>query len=204
MSILIAANYWGDPHLITVDGFRYTFNGLGEYLLADVDSGLFQVQARTKRAANNARGTVFSAFVVKHQESVPVQIQLDGHNSTIVYVNGSAVTLNGGLLSIDSDFILDSTSNNSNVKLVHTAGLSFSFIPSQDMLSMIVALLPQYEGKTKALLGNYNGDPSDDIILPNGTVLSSNVSEETIFYNFGELCKATVCLFVLISSMTFL
>ena len=195
--LCVVAHYWGDPHLVTLDGFRYTFNGLGEYLLADVDSGLFQAQARTKQAACIAQGTVFSAIVVKHQESVPVHVELDSHNSTAVYINGSRVLLNTGLMSINRDFKLDLNSTDNTVKLVHIEGLSVKITPTQDSLSITVSLSSHYEGKTTALLGNFNGDPSDDLVLPNGTLLSSNASEETIYYNFGELCKATTCLLFL-------
>ena len=52
---------WGDPHIRTVDGRRYTFNGLGEYIFANVNN-IFETQARTKLAAENITATVFSAF----------------------------------------------------------------------------------------------------------------------------------------------
>jgi hypothetical protein len=183
------AHYWGDPHLITLDGFRYTFNGLGEYLLADVDRGVFQAQARTKRAVNRAEGTVFSAIGVKHRSSVPVQVEIDHHNSTAVYINGSRVFLNASLMSISKDFKLDLNSTDNTVKLVHTEGMSVKITPNQDILSITVSLASQYKDKAAALLGNFNDDPSDDLILPNGTLLSSNASEESIFYNFGELWR---------------
>ena len=54
--------WWGDPHIRTLDGRRYTFNGLGEYILANVDN-IFETQARTKLAAEDTTATVFSAFV---------------------------------------------------------------------------------------------------------------------------------------------
>jgi len=38
------------------------------------------------------------------------------------------------------------------------------------------------------LLGNVNGNPDDEFQLPNGTILSSNMSQEEIYYQFGEHC----------------
>ena len=32
--IYILASGWGDPHVRTLDGAEYTFNGLGEFVLA--------------------------------------------------------------------------------------------------------------------------------------------------------------------------
>ena len=39
----------GDPHIITSDGFSYTFNGLGEYLFTNIDNGATIIQARTEK-----------------------------------------------------------------------------------------------------------------------------------------------------------
>ena len=39
------------------------------------------------------------------------------------------------------------------------------------------------------LLGNGNGDQSDDLTAKNGTVLSLNSTEEEIYYHFGQTCE---------------
>jgi len=57
------ARSFGDPHIITLDGLHYTFNGEGEYWL--VKSSDFLLQARATRA-RNAQGsyTVICAHVL--------------------------------------------------------------------------------------------------------------------------------------------
>ena len=45
------------------------------------------------------------------------------------------------------------------------------------------------EYTTKGLLGNFNGDPSDDFMSRNNTMYANNSSEETLFHNFGQTCK---------------
>lgn len=48
MTLVAAAVLLGDPHFTTLDGFRYTFNGLGEYcLLATLDETT-EIQVRTQ------------------------------------------------------------------------------------------------------------------------------------------------------------
>jgi len=65
---LLTAFFFGDPHITTIDGLMYTFNGLGEYH-AVYAPGIFSLQARTKRATNDKKeeidATVFSAFAAK-------------------------------------------------------------------------------------------------------------------------------------------
>ena len=39
------------------------------------------------------------------------------------------------------------------------------------------------------LLGNGNGDQSDDLKAKDGTVLALNSTEENIYYQFGQTCK---------------
>ena len=44
MFVFIAAWLWGDPHIVTLDGLFYTFNGIGEYIF--LDSSVLQIQNR--------------------------------------------------------------------------------------------------------------------------------------------------------------
>ena len=59
---------WGDPHIKTMDGKEYTFNGLGEYLLARTISGDFRLQGRTAQFPGSS-ATQWSAFCVANSQS---------------------------------------------------------------------------------------------------------------------------------------
>jgi len=67
---------WGDPHIVTLDGKNYTFNGIGEYIMLDVRDGFFQLQARTRLAKGEGTATVFCAAVMKERNSSSVQLSL--------------------------------------------------------------------------------------------------------------------------------
>lgn len=64
--------FFGDPHMRTLDGYDYTFNGLGEYVLVSIEAedtkkDFFVLQGRTERAINRktnqtTQATVFNAF----------------------------------------------------------------------------------------------------------------------------------------------
>ena len=51
---------WGDPHIETLDGYEYTFNGIGEYTMIRVFDDSFTLQARTKQISN-AQGVLVQA-----------------------------------------------------------------------------------------------------------------------------------------------
>lgn len=44
-------------------------------------------------------------------------------------------------------------------------------------------------GTLTGLLGDFDGNPGNDLLLPNGTSLQSNTTEDTIFTTFNTACK---------------
>ena len=60
---------WGDPHITTTDGRRYTFNGLGEYVLLRTNISDFEFQGRTM-LADNSGATIFSSFALRDDGDV--------------------------------------------------------------------------------------------------------------------------------------
>ena len=46
-----------------------------------------------------------------------------------------------------------------------------------------------FKGLLRGLMGNFNGNPNDDFVRPDGTTIASNSTEEDIYTNFGEKCK---------------
>ncbi|CAJ0964444.1 unnamed protein product, partial [Ranitomeya imitator] len=91
---------FGDPHINTLDGVKYTFNGLGEFILTNVkdenDIVIFRLQGRTARASNGTHETQATNFVglaAIIQDETTIEWMLQGSNSTIVKLNGTEFTL---------------------------------------------------------------------------------------------------------------
>ncbi len=66
----ISGCFYGDPHIVNLDGFTWSFNGLGEYTLVTVPDMDYELQGRTGFAMVNGTvqesgGTVFIAFAAK-------------------------------------------------------------------------------------------------------------------------------------------
>ncbi len=73
--------FWGDPHITTLDGLQYTFNGLGEYWLLKTNRNdvNFTLQGRTGPAqaeGSDNRATVFLAFAAAVTGSDRLQIEM--------------------------------------------------------------------------------------------------------------------------------
>lgn len=59
---------FGDPHITTLDGVNYTFNGLGDFLLVGAQDGnsSFLLQGRTAQTGS-AQATNFIAFAAQYR-----------------------------------------------------------------------------------------------------------------------------------------
>ena len=79
---LFTAWTFGDPHIQSLDGRQYTFNGLGEYTMLNVqnENKTFQLQGRTDLAltadGNTTNATVFTAFAIKDHSNATLQVEL--------------------------------------------------------------------------------------------------------------------------------
>lgn len=49
----------------------------------------------------------------------------------------------------------------------------------------------RYNGKVVGLMGNFDGNSTNDFVLPNNTILYGSAvdSERKIYENFGQLCE---------------
>jgi hypothetical protein len=69
-------------------------------------------------------------------------------------------------------------------------GVLMNITKSAGLLSSIFSIDARHKTHTSGLLGNFNGDASDDLIPRNSqTPIPSSSNEEAIFLNFGKTCK---------------
>ena len=74
-----------------------------------------------------------------------------------------------------------------SMEIVFSSGISVTVNISVGILYYTIAVPNTYANLTQGLLGNFNGNSSDDIVSPSSTAYNS--SDEKEIYMFGETCQ---------------
>ncbi|XP_030851749.1 mucin-like protein [Strongylocentrotus purpuratus] len=205
-----SAWFWGDPHINTLDGRMYSFNGLGEYIMLEYNNNdTFVLQTRTGKAFNNSKpvetGTVFTGFAATQGTTVVEFSLSDNRTDLRILINRTdeitdfAELEGDGYASADSSFSLTRENGttaeeikvNAYFQVGDTPATSFTVSFSNGILLATVEAPPEYDedGPGRGLLGNLNGNSSDDFLLRDGTTLedslATNLTDKEIF-DFGQ------------------
>ncbi|XP_071422801.1 mucin-4 isoform X2 [Pithys albifrons albifrons] len=153
------AGAFGDPHITTLDGHTYTFNGLGDFVLlvADDAQTTFMLQGRTAQTGT-AKATNFVAFAAQYiistttttvewtlESQGDIQVLLNNETIQFSYSQdmGAEVYYSPGVLLI----------NASSVTAVFNGTIAVSISATSGILSMVCSLPAWYRNNTKGLLG---------------------------------------------------
>ena len=188
---LYSGRGFGDPHIVTLDGHRYTFNGRGEFTLIEKQNQGFILQGRMIRATGSGlTATVFSAIVGKETNSDTVQIELDPFSELVVLVNGEEVSFD----ELSTLEFRNVTVTNRRGRIISATFACGAYIEVKKEIgissALTVSLSNEFRGHTRGLMGNYNGNASDDLI-PKGsrTPISSRSTQQAIHEQFGVTCE---------------
>ena len=180
--------------MVTLDGLQYTFNGRGEFILAETNDGSFMMQGRMIQAlstgGNPTRGTVYSAIVAKQNDSDTVQIEVRSR-ALRARVNGEIVSFAGVQGGLPFNNVTLHDEGNDTISAQFSNGATITVTAELGIISVIYFSLPSsLQNITSGLLGNFNGDPSDDL-LPRGggTPLPTSSSLQEIHEMFGITCE---------------
>ncbi|KAK2162836.1 hypothetical protein NP493_1501g01029 [Ridgeia piscesae] len=195
---VVLAWFYGDPHIHTMDGFQYTFNGLGEYTLVETTHGNFTLQGRTAKARDDSGketdATVFSAFAARDANSDTVHVGMtlnrDGLNVRVQNNDVMENWFNRAQLNDEKEYtdLTLTKKYTTQIEVTFKSGFSLTIGVSAEQLDITVATPDNFKDNTKGLMGVFNDDPTDDLLPPgvNAVALSNSSSEKTIFNEFGE------------------
>ncbi|CAG2236072.1 unnamed protein product [Mytilus edulis] len=197
---------FGDPHVDTLDGFQYTFNGWGEYTMMKItnENVTFEVQARTDLATSKngtdlkkINATIFSGFAAKEDGNATMQVELASDLETmVVYGNGNDYTTRFNTEDNFAVFLTGIVLRRQNHTLAvafSESGIQLNFQVKTRQLTLSASVPEDFKGQVQGLMGNFDGDKTNEFILPNGNVLppSDVDSERKIYNNFGQLWETT-------------
>ncbi|XP_063478134.1 mucin-4 isoform X49 [Symphalangus syndactylus] len=183
---------FGDPHITTLDGVNYTFNGLGDFLLVGAQDGnsSFLLQGRTAQTGS-AQATNFIAFAARYRSSslgpVTVQWLLEPHDTIHVLLDNQTVTFKPGHEDGRGQETFNATGvflsrNGSVVSASFDGWATVSVTALSNILHASASLPPEYQNRTEGLLGLWNNNPEDDFRMPNGSTIPPGSPEEMLFH----------------------
>ena len=218
ISILIAkllpiAWFWGDPHISTLDGQQYTFNGWGEYIVMKTVNDTFVLQGRTQPTAGSS-ATVFSAFsmaefpasnnsgfqsVSPESDVLHVQLTLDNffmvkHQSVASANQSSWSDLTANFTALDNTTsitlhkVFITRPSNSSLVASFPSGVSVTVEAKKGLLAVVFAAPSKLRGETRGLLGAWDGNKENELVFRNGSLLQGNATDRQI-HEFGQSCK---------------
>lgn len=181
---------YGDPHLQTLDGVEYTFNGRGEFVLIQTQNNVLTVQGRMIPLLT-ANGTVFSAIAAKQNNSDIIEF----HYS----VFGLRVLVSSDWVIIDNELPSHFTHVTVRNKGSNRYGATFSsgaYIEVKQesgFLALVGISLPDsYKDITYGLMGHFNGQTQNELVSRDGSLLPRDPTSENIHYDFGLSCKTNI------------
>jgi len=141
----------------------------------------------TDADGNLAPATVFSAIAGKQDDSDTVQF-VQSRRGLDILVNGTriedvtAIPYNGVNIVVQENSTFGAIfSSGAYVEVREENGIS---------LSVVVSLPKSFRGKTRGLMGTYNGNTSDDLLPQSGTnPIPHNSSIQQIHDLFGTTCE---------------
>ncbi|MBD2152794.1 VWD domain-containing protein [Pseudanabaena sp. FACHB-1277] len=166
---------YGDPHIVTFDGYRYSFQTVGEFTLVKSTDRNFEVQVR-QSPVPGAQLSLNSAVAIKSGNSriaIYGQSLPDSDTSTPIRVDGRPYPVKGGTLPNGTiiaqqgqgSYIIQTTSG----EVVSVRKTSRNNLSYMDVNPSI----PDVAGRYLGLLGNSNGNPKDDLQTRSGQVIET-------------------------------
>jgi hypothetical protein len=199
---------WGDPHLITMDGLGYSFQGKGEFVLLNAPDAPVQIRFEpvnpfwpvtvpTRLAARVGKAVVEVAPGPMLRGRFTLQALVDGQSVDEALSNIGYVRLpNGGLLARLEGVVNGIGRTPMAVALVWPSSDpqadTFGIVVRSDASPGIASLhvspspTPAMAARTSGLLGNFDGQVGNDLAKRDGTTLEQPLTSERLYGEFAR------------------
>lgn len=156
---------YGDPHLVSFDGARYSFQTVGEFTYAESNSGDVVVQTRQKPMGEDVSwNTAVAMNVTGDRVCIYASDYPDNDFSTPIRVNGQAVQVGSEAYFLNNGGTIRRTNNIYVVDWPTGESLRAGMRSSGTMrfINLDMNVYPCSQGGYSGLMGNANGIASDD------------------------------------------
>ncbi len=171
---------FGDPHLKTLDGRYYDFQGAGDFVLLRDTAGSVEVQARFARLALNPEATFARSLAVRVGDRVVTLFEAGPEDSTPIVVDGQPIPFLDGGTYRDDDIHIQRFRQWFLVRFKN--GLSVATVGGTTINLRVPA---EWAGDFSGLLGNGDGEPANDVALKNGKTIDPT-DTDTLYGEFLE------------------
>jgi len=182
----VSPRFFGDPHLVTADGLRYDFHGVGEFIALRSVTDDFVIQARfapvaalraskTSAVAMNVEGDRVGAYLASGGISVRVNGELAEQTSSWVTLPG------GGRVQVDSTRLIAQWADDTTL-------WAYGF---GDVIDVSMSIAPPRLTRLRGLLGDADGDLSNEYVTRDGVLIdvpteSGETRRQALYDDFGE------------------
>ena len=178
---------FGDPHITTFDGLGYSFQAAGEFTLFRTRDGSSEFQVRQEPWPWGSRSSdIVSVNTAIAARLGDATVGVYAGQATPLLINGKAVTLAVGQSiavgtgAVYFDGLGYTITDESGNGVWARASARWGFLNLRSFLNN------DSRGQVEGLLGNADGDPNNDFMLRDGTVLSLPLPATRLYGEYAD------------------
>jgi hypothetical protein len=177
----------GDPHLTTFDGVHYDFQAAGEFVLTEDDRGGFQIQVRQEPLSGSTLVAVTTAAA------------MDVGGTTVAFGVGGTVLIGGAAVADPTTALpgggrvaVEAGRHGPRFAVTWPDGsqAQVNQIGSYGLL-VVVQPAPDRMGHLRGLLGNFDGDRTNDIASRSGAIVPAPPDVNALYPGFADSWRIT-------------